>query len=287
MSTEGACAVRPDRSGFPPASDDPELDGIVRLAAHVGGSPAFVALGRRAGSGPRTWLLRGVDGEVRGSLTVGAAALDADRRAGLDLVAAQAGALLERRDREGKLLDVIDVLQHEDQVATLVDRVAPELEAGLAAVHGHLALAGGPLRGETSAPAAACVSAALTAVDRMRGLVDHLIDRTPPELLLSDAAIDLRALVTEFTAEFTGPELVGGDPAAVRSLVRAMLGSASADVRVRAGLRSGGGWWLEVVPADGVAPDACVHAAEIAGGVLDLTELPDGSTAIRVTFPPP
>jgi hypothetical protein len=279
--------VRPDRNGLRPASDDPELDGIVRLAAHVGGSPAFVALGPRTGSGPRTWLLRGGDGEVRGSLTVGAASLDVSRRAGLDLVAAQAGALLERREREGRLLDVIDVLQHEDQVAELVDQVAPELEAGLAAVHGHLALAGGPLRGETSAPAAACVSAASTVVDRMRRLVEHLLDRTPPELLSTGGSIDLRALVTEFTAEFTGPELVGGDAVAVRNLVRVLLGSASADVRVRAGLRGGGGWWLEVAPADGAAPDACVHAAEVAGGLLDLTELPDGSTAIRVTFPPP
>jgi hypothetical protein len=280
-------AVRPDENGPPPASDDPELDGIVRLAAHVGGSPAFVALGPRAGSGPRTWPLRGGDGQVRGSLTVGAGSLDAARRAGLDLVAAQAGALLERRDREGRLLDVIDVLQHEDHAAALVDRVAPELEAGLAAVHGHLALAAGPLRGETSASAAACMSAASTVVERLRDLVEHLLDRTAPDLLLSTAAIDLRALVTEFAGDFSGPELVGGDPAAVRSLVRALLGSAAAGVRVRAGLRGGGGWWLEVVPGDGAAPDACVHAAEAAGGVLDLTELPDGSTAVRVTFPPP
>jgi hypothetical protein len=172
-------------------------------------------------------------------------------------------------------------------VAELVDRVAPELEAGLAAVRGHLALAAGPLRGETSASAAACMSAASTVVDRLRRLVEHLLDRTAPDPLLPDAAIDLRALVTEFTDGFTGPEQVEGDPAAVRSLVRALLGSASAEVRVRAGLRGGGGWWLEVVPADGAAPDACVHAAEAAGGVLDLTELPDGTTAVRVTFPPP
>ncbi|MGI5128463.1 hypothetical protein ACQEVB_16750 [Pseudonocardia sp. CA-107938] len=265
-------------------SDDPELDGIVRLAAHVGGSPAFVALGARSAPGPRTWLLRGLDGEVRGSLTVGAGALDATRRAGLDLVAAQAGALLERRDREERMLDVIDVLQHgDDQLTTVVDRVGTELEGELAAVHGHLSLASGPLRGE--APAAACVSAALGAIDRMRHLVVELLGSAAADL---PPSTDLRALVAETLGhdpDYAGPERVGGDPDALRDLVRALLGS-SPDGRVRAGLRGGGGWWIEVAPADGAEPDACVRAAEAAGGVLDLAEQPDGTTAVRVTFPP-
>ena len=103
----------PDQGEPREATDDPELDGIVRLAIHIGGSPAFVSLGTHIGGGPRTWPLLGSDGVVRGNLTVGAGPLDATRRAGLDLLATQAGALLERRDREGRLLDAIAEMQEQ------------------------------------------------------------------------------------------------------------------------------------------------------------------------------
>lgn len=101
----------PDQDDPRAVTDDPELDGIVRLAIHIGGSPAFVSLGAHTGGGPRTWPLRGSDGVVRGNLTVGAGPLDAGRRAGLDLLAAQAGALLERRDRERRLRATIAEMQ--------------------------------------------------------------------------------------------------------------------------------------------------------------------------------
>lgn len=160
----------PDRGGPRPVADDPELDGIVRLAVHIGGSPAFVSLGAHTNGGSRTWPLRGSDGVVRGNLTVGAGPLDAGRRVGLELLAAQAGALLERRDREGRLQDVI------------AGRVAQDLSAPLATVHDLLARVDGPLCGETSERAAECISAALDAAIRARATADELLGLVSTEI---------------------------------------------------------------------------------------------------------
>jgi signal transduction histidine kinase len=262
--------VRPEQGRPRAAPDDPELDGIVRLATHICGAPAFVSLGPGSPSGQaiaRSWALRGTDGEVRGWLTVGGAMVDLWQRDALDLVAAQAGALLERREREGKLLDTVgELLRSNDELTAFAGRVAHDLRAPLTAVHGFLSLADGPFRGDTSERAAECVTSALGAANRMRTLIDDLLGYARLDTRPALGAVDVPALVMAVRADladeitaaaasvtYTGPETVTTDATLLRQLVQNLVANSlkhardgvAPVVRVRAGVEQAS-WWIEV-----------------------------------------
>lgn len=248
---------------------DPELDGVARLAGALTGAGASLTLGPApAGAIP----LRGVDGEVRGGLLVETSLLDERQRAALTQLAAQAGALLERREREGELLDAVGaLLATNDELALFAGRVAHDLRAPLTAVLGFLALADGPFREETSPRAARCVSSAHSAATRMRTLIDDLLAYATLVARPRVGPVELPALVAAVAADlgtgdldYAGPAVVTSDATLVRQLVQNLVANAlthaGPDVAVRAGLDAspaGSGWWLAVVDhGPGVPPEA-------------------------------
>jgi len=110
---------------------DPELDALARLAGTLSGGQASMTVGVAP---PGAIPLRGGDGEVRGGLLVSVPA-DAGRRDSLDQLAAHAGALFERRERESGLLDAVGaLLRTNDELAVFAGRVAHDLRAPLTAV---------------------------------------------------------------------------------------------------------------------------------------------------------
>lgn len=253
---------------------DPELDGVARLAGALTGATASLTLGTApTGAIP----LRGVDGEVRGGLLVEDSPLDDRQRAALTQLAAQAGALLERREREGELLDsVVALLATNDELAAFAGRVAHDLRAPLTAVLGFLALADGPFRDETSPRAAQCVSSAHSAATRMRTLIDDLLSYATLVTRPRTGPVELPAVVAAVAADlgvdtvgYTGPAVVSGDATLLRQLVQNLVANAlthaGPDVSVGAGgagpdgVATGGGpgWWLAVVDhGPGVPPEA-------------------------------
>lgn len=260
----------------PSVGPDPELDGLARVAGTLSGGPASITVGAApAGSIP----LRGGDGEVRGGLLVAVPAAP-DRRAALDQLAGHAGALLERREREDGLLDAVGaLLRTNDELAVFAGRVAHDLRAPLTAVLGFLALADGPLRGETSDGAAECVRSARGAAARMQVLVQDLLayatftarPRLGPVALpalvaavVADIGEDTGGDTGEGTGgdtggdggaasrvEYRGPACVRSDATLVRQLVQNLVGNAlthggaNARVDVSAGV-DGDSWWLRV-----------------------------------------
>lgn len=245
--------------------DDPELDGIVRLAGRLCGSPAVLTLDAELPVG--ALLLRGTDGAVRGALSVPTAHLDEQQREVLHILSAQAGALLERRAREGDLLDAVGaLLRTNDELAAFAGRVAHDLRAPLTAVLGFLALADGPFRDETSERAADCVHSALGAATRMRTLVDDLLAYATLTLRPRSSRVELPALVDAVstdlgdrlrgvggTVDYAGPDRVDSDATLLRQLVQNLVGNAlthgrpgvAPHVHVRAGT-AGSTWWVEV-----------------------------------------
>jgi His Kinase A (phospho-acceptor) domain len=206
---------------------DPELDRLARLAGTLSGGPVSLTVGvAPSGSIP----LRGGDGEVRGGLLV-AVPVDGVQRAALDQLAAHAGALLERRERESGLLDAVGaLLRTYDELAAFAGRVAHDLRAPLTALLGFLTLADGPLRAEP----AECVRSALGAATRMRALVDDLLAYATCTARLALGPVDLPAVVTALIADlgaggrvrYVGAERVRSDATLVRQLVRNLVGNA-------------------------------------------------------------
>jgi signal transduction histidine kinase len=246
---------------------DPELDALARLAGTLSGGRASVAVGVAP---PGALPLRGGDGEVRGGLLVTVPA-DGERRAALDQLAAHAGALLERRERESGLLDAVGaLLRTNDELAAFAGRVAHDLRAPLTAVLGFLELANGPLRAD---PAEA-VQSALAAAARMRVLVDDLFAYATFTARPRVGPVDLPGLVAAVTADlradgrvrYAGVERVRSDATLVRQLVQNLVGNAlthagpTAKVEVAAGA------------TDGRAAGHPTHAAAggVAGGATDV-----------------
>ncbi|HEY0811748.1 MAG TPA: HAMP domain-containing sensor histidine kinase [Pseudonocardia sp.] len=298
---------------------DLELDGLARLAGTLSGGPASMTIGSApSGSIP----LRGGDGEVRGGLCV-EAPVDDEQRAALDQLAAHAGALLERRDRETGLLDAVGaLLRTNDELAVFAGRVAHDLRSPLTAVLGFLALADGPLRGETSERAAECVRSALTAATRMRVLVDDLLAYATftarPELSLVDMPALVRAVGADLGADgrvgYVGADRVCCDPTLVRQLVQNLVGNAlthagpAPRIAVSTGLEETT-WWLRVAddgpgipPAQrervfdpfvrlgrtagsGLGLATCARIAEALGGRIAVGDAPEGGAAFTATFP--
>ncbi len=298
---------------------DPELDGLARLAGTLSGGPVSMTIGTApSGSIP----LRGGDGEVRGGLSVDAA-VDDEQRAVLDQLAAHAGALLERRDRESGLLDAVGaLLRTNDELAVFAGRVAHDLRSPLTAVLGFLSLADGPLRDETSDRAAECVRSAMSAATRMRVLVDDLLAYATftarPEL----GSVDMPALVAAVMADlradgrvrYVGADRVCSDATLQRQLVQNLVGNAlthagpAARVEVRVGMDKTN-WWLQVaddgpgIPAEqrervfdpfvrlgrtagsGLGLATCARIAEALGGRIVVGEAAGGGAAFTATFP--
>jgi signal transduction histidine kinase len=252
--------------------DDPELSGIVRLATAFTGAAASLSLDPDGPGLP----LRGMDGQSRGTLSV-TRSLDDRQRAALEQLAAQAGALLERREREDGMLDTVGaLLRSNDELAGFAGRVAHDLRAPLTAVLGFLALADGPFRGETSERAAECVSSARAAATRMRTLIDDLLGYATFTARLQLAPVELPVLVAAVTHDlrdqlaasggeiaFAGLSQAHTDATLVRQLLQNLVGNAlkhgRPDVAPRIRISAGGGaqrWWLEVadngpgIPAD-------------------------------------
>lgn len=249
---------------------DPELDALARLAGTLSGGPVSMTVGvAPSGAIP----LRGGDGEVRGGLLV-AVPVDDGCRATLDQLAAHAGALLERRERESGLLDAVGaLLQTNDELAAFAGRVAHDLRAPLTAVLGFLQLADGPLRAD---PAEA-VRSALGAATRMRVLVDDLLAYATFTARPRVGPVELPALVAAVIADlgaagrvrYAGVDRVQSDATLVRQLAQNLVGNAlthagpAAQVEVAAGtgaaadpthlaagdgaVAGAAGWWLRVV----------------------------------------
>lgn len=252
----------------PDPSSDAELSGIVRLATALSGADASLS----DDPGGPGFPLRGVDGEVRGTLVVHGR-LDDDQRAALRQLSAHAGALLERREREEGMLDTVGaLLRSNDELAGFAGRVAHDLRAPLTAVLGFLALADGPLRGETSPRAAECVSSARAAATRMRTLIDDLLGYATFTARPQVGPVPLPPLIDAVVADLSAagqvevdvvPE-VCSDPSLLRQLVQNLVGNALKHsrpeveplVRVTAG-RAGAGWWLEIADnGPGIPPGA-------------------------------
>jgi signal transduction histidine kinase len=259
----------------PPARvrpDDPELSGIVRLATAITGAGAALSLDPADPGFP----LRGMDGQSRGSLCV-PGRLDEHQRAVLEELGAQAGALLERREREDGMLDTVGaLLRSNDELAGFAGRVAHDLRAPLTAVLGFLALADGPFRGETSERAAECVSSARAAATRMRTLIDDLLgyatftarlQMAPVELpvLVATVADDLREQLdaTGGRVAFSGLAQAYTDATLIRQLLQNLVGNAlkhsrpgvAPAVEVSAGADAAR-WWLQVADnGPGIPPD--------------------------------
>ncbi|GAA1873603.1 hypothetical protein GCM10009836_63220 [Pseudonocardia ailaonensis] len=246
---------------------DPELDGIARLATQLSGALSAISLADQAV--PTTGAacaipLRGNDGVVRGSLTVDATALDERQRQVVDVLAAQAGAVLERREREAGPPGRPG--RTDDELTEFAGRVAHDLRAPLTAVLGFLRLADGPFRDETSARAADCIGSALDAATGMRTVVDGLLEYATfdvrPQItdvdlpgmvaaLVEDLAAEIRAAAGEVSYE--GPEHVRGDVALLHRLLQNLIANAlehgrpgvAPRVRIRAAAGPDG-WTLEV-----------------------------------------
>jgi signal transduction histidine kinase len=265
-------------------SPDPELDGIARLATQLSGALAAISLADQVvpvlgatGSASCAIPLRGTDGVVRGALTVDAAALDERQRQVVDVLAAQAGAVLERREREAGLLDTVgELLRSNDELTAFAGRVAHDLRAPLTAVLGFLQLADGPFRDETSARAADCIGSALGAATRMRTLIDDLLGYATFDARPQLADVDLPGMIAALSEDladeiaavagevaYEGPEHVRSDVTLLRQLLQNLIGNAlkhgrpgvAPRVRIRASA-VGDVWTLEVadngpgVPAD-------------------------------------
>lgn len=298
---------------------DPELDGVAQLAGALTGAAASLTVGvTPSGAIP----LRGGDGEVRGGLVVEHGSLDDRQRAALDQLAAQAGALLERREREEGLLDVVSaMLRTNDELTVFAGRVAHDLRAPLTAVLGFLALADGPFRDETSPRAVECISSAHGAATRMRTLIDDLLayatlvakPRLGPVALPSLVA----AVAVDLGAEglgYTGPAVVASDATLLRQLVQNLVGNAlthaGPDVAVRAGAAvDGPGWWLAVVdhgpgvpvearerifdplvrltgrPGSGLGLATCAKIAAALDARIEVGNTTGGGATFRVCFP--
>jgi signal transduction histidine kinase len=195
----------------------------------------------------------------------------------LEELGVQAGALLERREREDGMLDTVGaLLRSNDELAGFAGRVAHDLRAPLTAVLGFLALADGPFRGETSERAAECVSSARSAATRMRTLIDDLLGYatftarprpTPVELpvLVHTVVDDLREQLESSggRVDFRGVSQACTDVTLVRQLLQNLVGNAlkhaRAGVAPRVEVSAGADaarWWLQVadngpgIPAD-------------------------------------
>jgi signal transduction histidine kinase len=262
----------PERSPFRVRPDDPELSGIVRLATALTGAVASLSLDPgRAG-----FPLRGMDGESRGSLCV-PGDLDEHQRAVLEELGAQAGALLERREREDGMLDTVGaLLRSNDELAGFAGRVAHDLRSPLTAVLGFLALADGPFRGETSPRAAECIASARGAATRMRTLIDDLLAYATftarPQLAPVELPVLVNAVVHDLreqldgcggTVAFRGLSQAYTDPTLVRQLLQNLVGNAlkhsrpgvAPAVEVSAGADAAR-WWLQVADnGPGIPPD--------------------------------
>lgn len=300
---------------------DPELDGLARVACTLSGGPASMTVGAApSGSIP----LRGRDGEVRGGLLV-AGPVEPDQRAALDQIAAHAGALLERREREDGLLDAVGaLLRTNDELAVFAGRVAHDLRAPLTAVLGFLTLAEGPLRGETSDGAVECIRSARSAAARMQVLVDDLLAYATFTARPQPGPVALPALVEAAVADlgatgrvdYAGLGRVRTDATLVRQLVQNLVGNAlthagsKARVDVRAGV-DGPTWWLQVaddgpgIPAEqrervfdpfvrlggsggsGLGLATCARIADALGGHIRVDQVADGGAAFTATFPLP
>jgi signal transduction histidine kinase len=295
---------------------DPELDGIARLAGVLTGARAMLTLG----AAPRGAIpLRGADGEVRGGLLVDAT-VDTRQQAALDELAAQAGALLEHRDRESGLLDAVGaLLRTNDELTAFAGRVAHDLRAPLTAVLGFLALADGPLRDETAPRAAECVRSAHAAAVRMRGLIEDLLAFATLESGPRPQAVDLRSLLDAVTADLgttavscTGSATVVADPTLLRQMVQNLVANAlrhgEPPVAVRCGVADGG-WWLEVAdrgpgvppadrdrifdplvrltaaPGSGLGLATCAKIADALGATIAVHDTPGGGATFRVRRP--
>jgi signal transduction histidine kinase len=298
---------------------DPELDGIARLAGQLSGAIASISSADLGGI-----PLRGTDGVVRGSLSVDAA-LDDRQRAAVAALAAQAGAVLERREREAGLLDTVgELLRSNDELTAFAGRVAHDLRAPLTALLGFLQLAEGPFRDETSDRAGECISSALKAARRMRVLIDDLLGYATFDARPSLAPVDLPALVGAITDDlgappgavsYEGPASVSSDATLLRQLIQNLVGNAlkygGSAVLVRAVV--GDGWTLEVcddgpgVPADqrerifdpfvrltgsfsgtlgsGIGLSTCARIAEAFGGTITVGDAEGGGALFRVRFP--
>ena len=294
---------------------DPELDALARLAGTLSGGQASMTVGVAP---PGAIPLRGGDGEVRGGLLVSVPA-DAGRRDSLDQLAAHAGALFKRRERESGLLDAVGaLLRTNDELAVFAGRVAHDLRAPLTAVLGFLAPADGPLRAE---PAEA-VRSALGAATRMRVLVDDLFAYATFTARPQVGPVELPALVAAVTADlgadsrvrYAGAARVQSDATLIRQLVQNLVGNAlthagaAAQVDVVAGVTDAG-WWLRVVDdgpgipvearervfdpfvrlgrtgSSGLGLATCARIVEALGGRITVGDAEGGGTAFTATFP--